>query len=107
VILQICRNQLTTGTYNVADTGGISTVELINIIGQALGKKPLIWNWNRGLVSGIFSMGTWLNLPANKETFRKLTSDYLVNTDKLHTAMGSQLPVDTRNGLRDTFSSFI
>lgn len=105
VLHQICVGNLVEGTYNVADGESISTRELVSIIGLSQNREHIIWNCNRRAVKGVARISSFLQLPFNEETLLKLTGNFLVSTKKLRTSLGSDLPVESRTGLLETFKS--
>jgi nucleoside-diphosphate-sugar epimerase len=74
------------GIYQVADDEPLSTNQLIERIGESLGRKPRIWKLPRGLMRGIARVGDLLHLPLNSERLKKLTESYVVSNAKLRKA---------------------
>src|SRR5690606_33405362 len=95
------------GTYHLADDDPLSTNELIGLIGQVRGKKPLLWKIPRGLVGSVAKIGDVLHLPLNSERLKKLTESYVVGNSKIKSALKiDKLPVSAREGLLKTLRSF-
>ena len=95
------------GIYNMADDASLSTNELIEVMCQAMGKKPHIWNVNKGIVKMLAKTGDILHLPLNTFRLDKLTENYVVSNDKLkHALTIVRMPVDAREGLIKTIKSF-
>lgn len=95
------------GIYNLGDDEALSTNELIELICGALGKKAHIWRLPKGLMNGVAKVGGWLHLPLNPERLRKLTENYVSSNAKIKAALGvERMPVDAREGLAGTISSF-
>lgn len=94
------------GVYNVADDASLSTNELIQLLGESLGKSVSIWNWSQNVISSLAKIGDVLPLPLNSERLQKLTESYVVSNEKIVKSMGKSLPVSSREGLRRTFESF-
>ncbi len=94
------------GIYNVADSQSLPTNNLIQIIGQSLGKKNKILNIPSPLINRIAIIGSFLHLPLNSERLQKLTENYIVSNDKIVAAIGKPLPIRAEEGLLKTFESF-
>lgn len=95
------------GIYNMGDDEALSTNELIEEICKSLGKKPHIWKLPKGLMNGFANVGGVLHLPINPERLRKLTENYVSSNAKIKKALGvEKMPVDAREGLRQTLLSF-
>ena len=106
VLEQINRGKLVEGTYNIADKDSISTVELVKLIGAAINKRSKVWYWNKRLIKGFASVGSKLGLYYIDNVLSKMTDDYLVDTKKLRSQLGSNLPVEINEGMLETFKSF-
>ena len=102
----INREDIPSGSYNIADDEPLSTNQLIGLIAQSQNRKPKIWKISNGLVARIASFGDKLNLPLNTERLQKLTSSYVVSNAKIKAAIGKPLPISSREGLLSTFTSF-
>lgn len=107
VIKELLENEaIPSGVYNVADDASLSTNELIQLLGESLGKSVSIWNWSQNVISSLAKIGDVLPLPLNSERLQKLTESYVVSNEKIVKSMGKSLPVSSREGLRRTFESF-
>lgn len=107
VIRELLENEaIPSGVYNVADDVSLSTNELIQLLGESLGKPVKIWNLSQDVISSLVKIGDVLPLPINSERLQKLTESYVVSNTKIVEAMGKSLPVSSREGLRRTFESF-
>lgn len=96
-----------TGIYNMGDDEALSTNELIEEICKSLGKKAHIWKLPKGLMTGVAKIGGCLHLPLNPERLRKLTESYVSSNDKIKKALGvDKMPMDARDGLKETLRSF-
>lgn len=103
----LCDNTVPTGVYNLADDQPLSTNEVIEIIAEASGKGPKIWDLSPRLIKGIAKLGDVLHLPLNAERLKKLTESYVVSNEKLKGALKIEsLPVSVRTGLFRTIQSF-
>lgn len=107
VIKELLENEtIPSGVYNVADDVSLSTNELIQLLGESLGKSVKIWNLSQNVISSLAKIGDVLPLPLNSERLQKLTESYVVSNTKIVEAMGKSLSVSSREGLRRTFESF-
>ncbi|WP_348823525.1 NAD-dependent epimerase/dehydratase family protein [Flavobacterium aestuarii] len=100
------RADISSGIYNIADNEPLSTNELIELLGQSLGKQNRIWNISASFIKKTASLGDILKLPLNSERLQKLTENYVVSNKKIREAIGKELPVSSREGLLITFESF-
>lgn len=106
VIHQILNNQLSSGTYHLADDQQLSTTELVNLIGDVIGKKSRILKLPKFVVHLLASFGSIFRLPFNQSNISKLTEDLVVSNRKLLLNLGCDLPVSTEEGLTKTIQSF-
>lgn len=107
IINELIENEnIPTGIYNIADDIPISTNNLIRLIAESQGKKPLIWNIPKFIIKTISFFGDILHLPLNTERLSKLTETYIVSNVKIKKAINKSLPVNTEDGLLKTFISF-
>ncbi|WP_348799462.1 NAD-dependent epimerase/dehydratase family protein [Flavobacterium adhaerens] len=107
VIKELLENtSIPSGIYNVADDESLSTNELIELLGQSLGKKNRVMKIPTRLIKKIASVGDVLHLPLNSERLQKLTENYVISNEKIKKALGKELPIPTREGLLITFDSF-
>lgn len=102
----ILRNDIPLGIYHVADEKALSTSEVINIINQELSRSSKQISINATLIRTIAAIGNYIPLPLNTERLKKLTENYVVNTNKLTSVLGKPLPVAVDEGLRVTIRSF-
>jgi nucleoside-diphosphate-sugar epimerase len=100
------REDIPSGTYNVADDEPLSTNELISLMSQCQNRTPKIWNFSKKFIEFVASLGDKLHLPLNTERLQKLTSSYVVSNAKIRAAIGKPLPVSSKEGLLKTFKSF-
>jgi nucleoside-diphosphate-sugar epimerase len=107
IINELLENEsVPSGVYQVADDEPISTNELIDLLGTALGKKNKIWSINASVIQSIARMGDVIPFPLNSERLRKLTENYVVSNTKIISAIGKPLPLRSKEGLLKTFNSF-
>lgn len=100
------REDIPSGVYNVADDSPLSTNEVINLIAESKGKKPLILNINKTLITVLARVGDFLKLPLNSERLEKLTASYIVSNLKIKAVLRKPLPISAKEGLSRTFQSF-
>ena len=107
VIKELLENEANpSGVYNVADDETLSTNELIELLGETLEKPVKILNISQNVIRFLARIGDVLPLPLNSERLQKLTESYVVDNSKLKQALGTKLPIQTREGLITTFQSF-
>jgi nucleoside-diphosphate-sugar epimerase len=92
--------------FNVADSGSLSTNQLIETINVALNKKVPILKIPKPIIISIAKLGDVLKLPLNTERLNKLTDNYLVSNRKLISNIKKELPVLIKDGLINTFLTF-
>jgi nucleoside-diphosphate-sugar epimerase len=102
----ICKTNIPSGIYNVADDTPLSTNEIINIISKSKNRSLMILHVPKIAIYLIARIGDILRLPLNSERLQKLTQNYIVSNRKLIKAMGEELPVNSRDGMVKTINSF-
>ncbi len=100
------REDIASGIYHIADDTPISTIDVVQLIANVLGKRGRIWKVSPGLIKCLASMGDIFHLPLNSERLHKLTDSYIVSNHKLVTALQLSLPVAAKEGLQKTIESF-
>lgn len=100
------RNDISSGTYHIADDDALDTNQVIQLIGESLNQKVYLIPIPKGFITFIARLGDLLHLPLNSERLTKLTENYLVSNQKLKNALGKELPVQAREGLLATLASF-
>lgn len=107
VIEGLLTKDVPTGIYNMGDDEALSTNDLIEEICKSLGKKAHIWKLPKGLMNGVAKIGGALHLPLDSERLRKLTENYISSNAKIKKALGvEKMPVDAREGLKQTLETF-
>jgi len=106
VIKELITTEIPSGIYNVSDNEPVSTNEVITLMCHAMGIKPKFWFVPKKIINTLTSIGDALRLPLNKDKVKKLTENYVVSNNKLLAVLTSPLPIDTREGLYLTASSF-
>lgn len=107
VIKELLENEsIPSGVYNVADDDALSTNELIQLLGESLGKPTKIWNWSENVMRFLAKVGDVLPSPLNSERLQKLTESYVVSNHKIVKAIGKSLPISAEDGLMKTIKSF-
>lgn len=102
----VLRDDIPSGVYHVADDEALSTKELIKLIAATSGRTPRLWKINPGLIRLLGNIGDKLKLPLTSERLNKLTENYIVDNSKLKRALGTELPVNARDGIIQTIRSF-
>jgi nucleoside-diphosphate-sugar epimerase len=100
------REDIASGVYNIADDDSLSTNEVISILAKSQNRTPIIWKLPKKVINLIAKVGDVLNLPLNSERLTKLTESYVVNNNKIKSAIGKPLPISAKDGLVKTFQSF-
>lgn len=100
------REDIASGIYHIADDTPISTIDVVQLIANVLGKRGRIWKVSPGLIKCLAGMGDIFHLPLNSERLHKLTDSYIVSNHKLITALQLSLPVSAKEGLEKTIESF-
>lgn len=106
VIEQLLNRNVPSGVYNVADDEPMSTVEVISLISQSIGKKPVTLKIPKSIIRLIAKIGGYFNLPLDSERLQKLTENYVVSNTKIVKTLGCPLPLTAKDGLTKTFKSF-
>jgi len=99
-------NEISSGTYNIADNEWLSTNNLIQIISESVGKKRCLWYFPKWVVQFLAKLGDVFHLPLNTERLDKLTENYVVSTKKLQSVLCSPLPIEAEVGIKNTINSF-
>ncbi|MFN6191188.1 MAG: NAD-dependent epimerase/dehydratase family protein [Planctomycetia bacterium] len=95
------------GVYQVADDEPLATNDVVRLIAESLDREPRIWRVPASLVRAVARTGDLLHLPLDSERLKKLTESYVVSNEKLKHALAWQrMPVEARDGLRQTLASF-
>lgn len=102
----ISRDDIPSGTYNVADDQAISTNRLIRLISEEIGRPERIMKMNASLIRYLSRIGDKLKLPLNSERLQKLTESYEVSNQKIRSVLKKELPLTTEAGLRITLKAF-
>jgi len=102
----IQRNDIPSGTYQIADDIPLSTNKIIDLIKQSTGSKTLLFKIPRMIILALAKIGDYFNLPFNSDRFIKLTENYIVSNKKLKLALGKSLPVESSVGMLETLNSF-
>lgn len=102
----LAREDIPSGIYNMADDEALSTNQVIELIGESMGKRVSLWHLSKPLIKLVANLGDLFHLPLNSERLQKLTESYVVSNAKLIKALGKPLPVSASDGLRSTLRSF-
>ena len=102
----LAQESVPSGVYNVADDEALSTNELIQLIATSQKKQARILHVSKEIVASVAKIGGFLRLPLNSERLQKLTESYVVNNEKIVSAIEKPLPIKSKEGLLKTFESF-
>jgi nucleoside-diphosphate-sugar epimerase len=102
----ICREDIPSGVYNVADDVPLSTIDVIRLMAESNGNIVKIINLSTIFIRFLAHLGDFFKLPFNLERLQKLTESYVVCNAKIKGVLVKPLPVSTRQGLINTFNSF-
>jgi nucleoside-diphosphate-sugar epimerase len=100
------RDDILSGIYNVADNEALSTNDVVLILAESQNKKAMIWKVFKGFIQSLAKIGDVLRLPLTTERLQKLTENYVVNNNKIKSALGKPLPISAKEGLIKTFKSY-
>lgn len=106
VIKEILEQNIPSGIYQLADDESLSTNELVKAIAETLNLKPRLWKIPAPFITAIAKLGDKLHLPITSERLDKLTESFVVSNQKIKKALGKELPVAAKEGLRKTIESF-
>jgi nucleoside-diphosphate-sugar epimerase len=106
VIKELIVNEIPSGVYQIADDESLSTNELVKEIALTLGFKPKLWAVPAGFIRSFARLGDILKLPLNTERLNKLTENYIISNQKIKAALGKELPIKAKDGLKRTIESF-
>lgn len=100
------RNDIPSGTYNVADDETLSTTEVLRILSLSAGTSPRFLNISPTLVNLVAKVCDFVKPGLGSRNLEKLTSNYVVNTNKLRSYLKKDLPISVREGILRTGNSF-
>jgi len=107
VIKELIENKnIDSGIYNIADDASLSTTELVQVIGEVIGKKAKILNIPKPIIKILAKIGDFLPFPINSERVEKLTENYCVSNLKIKKAINKVLPLSAKKGLEKTIATF-
>ncbi|OOV20714.1 NAD-dependent epimerase/dehydratase family protein [Flavobacterium sp. LM4] len=102
----LIQETILSGVYNIADDDSISTNELVTLISKSQNKKARILSLPKKMIINIARTGDFLSLPLNMERLHKLTESFVVCNLKIKQAINKPFPVNVKDGLLKTFTSF-
>jgi len=107
VVKELIENKnIDSGIYNIADDTSLSTTELVQVIGEVIGKKAKILNIPKPIIKILAKIGDFLPFPINSERVEKLTENYCVSNLKIKKAINMVLPLSAKKGLKKTIATF-
>jgi nucleoside-diphosphate-sugar epimerase len=105
VLREFIQNDIKKGLYHIADDDPTYTHELVELIAEITNRKKRIWNVPLPILNFFAKMGNTIPLPLNEHRFNKLTGDFIVSNKKLKKAIGKDLPVSSKEGLKKTLKN--
>ena len=99
ILCELIENKINSGIYHLADDQPLSTIRIVELIGETIHKKPLLINLPKSIIEKLGQFGTTLHLPINTETVKKLTGNFLVSNEKIKKALSIDLPVSAEEGM--------
>ena len=99
-------NKIPSGIYNISDKIPLSTNEIVSLIAKSQKRKHLILFIPKFIISFISKIGDILNFPLNTESFNKLTSSYIVSSEKILNFIDTSTMENSYSGMLKTFKSF-
>ncbi len=105
VIVETIQNDIAEGIYQLADDATLSTKEVVRLISETIGSKPIIWNVPKIIISAMAKCCDFFRLPFSTSALTKLTESYCISNDKIISAIGKPLPVSLKEGLLSAFNS--
>ena len=106
VIKELLKGNATSGVYQVSDDQPLSTNELVEIIGEGIGKKARLWSVPKFFIKTLAKMCDVFSLPLTTERLQKLTENYVVSNEKIRKEIQKELPLTSKQGLIQTIQSF-
>lgn len=105
VVSRLLDTPIPSGIYNVCDDEALSTNELINMIGNAMGRKVVMWRINKGLVKALARIGGWLHLYLNPVRLSKLTGNLQVSNAMIKQALAiDRMPIEAHGAMKKTIA---
>jgi len=103
---ELLSGEVAAGVYNIADDESLLTSTVVEMIGEVAGICPRIWRLPLSFVKIAARLGDVFNLPLDSTSFGKLTERNEVSNARIKEALGKNLPVEARAGLRRTLEWF-
>ena len=105
VIAKLITQPVASGRYLVADSDPLSTVEVISIAEEILGKRISKWALNEKSINLVARMFSKVGITALGQVVDKLCGSMVVSNAKILDAIQSELPISSKQGLAATFQS--
>lgn len=100
VVESLIEKEVTSGVYHLADEGFLSTVELYQLISEALNKNSVVLKIPKSFIE-LLAL-----ILGKKAMVTKLTEDMMISNKKIVTALGSEFSIGLKEGLIKTIHSF-
>ncbi len=105
VVKELLVKDVPSGVYQMADDTPIRNSKLIQLVGEATGHSPHIFNLPKPMLQLLACFCGWLHLPFTPKRLRKLTQNYVASNAKILKALGIQhLPTSAEEGIRFTLT---
>jgi nucleoside-diphosphate-sugar epimerase len=97
---QLLSENIGSGIYHLADSGFLSTADLVKLIGKGMNRPVSVWNIPAPLITLMFTV------IGKRRILTKLSEDMMVSNAKLLGQLTRPLPVTLQQGIINTIQSF-
>lgn len=102
----IDQNNVTNGIYNISDDQALSTINVVSLLANSLGKNAILWRIPKPFIVSFAKIGDFFKMPLNSERLGKLTENYEVSNVKIIQELKIKLPLSASEGITLTALSF-
>ena len=106
VVHELLKSEIASGVYHLADDESLPPSTVVKIIGEVVGIRPRIWPVPPSIVKIAARLGDFFRLPFDSSSLGKVTERNEVSNSRVKKALGKNLPVDARTGLKRTIEWF-
>ncbi len=107
ILEELSFKKIPSGIYHIADNEVLSTVDVVKLIYESIGRRPRILKIPRSIVKMAAYFGDRFRILINTERLAKLTQNFIVSNRKIKEELGIDLPVNSYDGLRKTFDYYL
>ncbi|HEX8376897.1 MAG TPA: NAD-dependent epimerase/dehydratase family protein [Pedobacter sp.] len=100
------RDDIKSDVYHISDDEPLSTAEVVSILASSINRKPNLLKVSPWLINSVAKVGDFFHLPLTSDRLQKMTSSFVVSNYKIKKVLKKQLPIDVRDGIKITASSF-